>query len=184
MSPGVVIPAGTYRYTWLKSELWTPSGSSYSGSLALQVGEFYDGNFASIGIGSTLRPASSLDLSGSVELTRARFPDGRADLEQANSKISVIDLNSKEVIRHIPLANGSNALRGMSLSADGNFLFITHNLGRFQVPTTQLEQGWMNTSALSVIDARMLQVNATVLLDEPDRGAPGSWGVDSGGKGG
>ena len=56
-------------------------------------------------------------------------------------------------------------------------LLITHNLGRFQLPTTQLEQGWMNTSALSIIDAISLEFVATVLLDEPDRGAAGSWGI-------
>jgi hypothetical protein len=90
LAPDVAIPAGTYRYTWLKSELWTPSGSSFSGSLVLQVGEFYDGSFASIGIGSTLRPASSLDLSGSVELTRARFPEGRPDLDSRIYRIRAL----------------------------------------------------------------------------------------------
>ena len=90
LAPGVVVPAGTYRYTWLKSELWTPSGSSYSGSLALQFGEFYDGSFASIGIGSTLRPASSLDLSGSVELTRAKFPSGRSHLDSRIFRIRAL----------------------------------------------------------------------------------------------
>ncbi len=106
------------------------------------------------------------------------LPDGRADLDQVSSKISVIDLRTEKAIKHTPLANGSNALRGMCLSPDGSKLFVTHNLGRFQVPTTQLEQGWMNTSALSVIDAHQLNLIATILLDESDRGAPGSWGVD------
>ena len=89
---------------------------------------------------------------------------GRADLDTVTSEISIIDLKRERVIKHIPLANGSNALRGMSLSADGKYLFISHNLGRFQVPTTQLEQGWMNTSALSVINTSSLQFVATVLL--------------------
>ncbi len=102
---------------------------------------------------------------------------GRADSDTVTSEISIIDLETEEVIKHIPLANGSNALRGMSLSADGKYLFISHNLGRFQVPTTQLEQGWMNTSALSVINTRSLEFVATVLLDEPEYGAAGSWGI-------
>jgi YVTN family beta-propeller protein len=103
---------------------------------------------------------------------------GRADVDTVTSEISVIDLNSEKLIKNIPLANGSNALRGMALSYDGNYLFISHNLGRFQVPTTQLEQGWMNTSALSVINANTLDFVATVLLDEPEHGAAGSWGID------
>lgn len=103
---------------------------------------------------------------------------GRADLDTVTSEVSIIDLEKQKVTKNIPLANGSNALRGMALSEDGNYIFISHNLGRFQVPTTQLEQGWMNTSALSIIDAEKLEFVATVLLDEPENGAAGSWGID------
>jgi YVTN family beta-propeller protein len=106
------------------------------------------------------------------------LPAGRADVDTVASTVSVIDLHKGSVVKQIPLANGSNALRGMCLSADGKYLLITHNLGRFQVPTTQLEQGWMNTSALSIIDAESVEFVATVLLDEPEKGAAGSWGVN------
>lgn len=104
--------------------------------------------------------------------------DGRADADTVTSKVSVIDIHKKEKIYDIPLANGSNALRGICLSDDGKYVFVSHNLGRFQVPTSQLEQGWMNTSAMSVIDAEKLEYVATILLDEIDRGAAGSWGID------
>jgi len=102
----------------------------------------------------------------------------RADVDTVTSEISIIDLEKQKVIKNIELANGSNALRGMSVSADGNYIFISHNLGRFQVPTSQLEQGWMNTSALSVIDVNSQEYIATVLLDQPEYGAAGSWGID------
>lgn len=106
------------------------------------------------------------------------LPEGRADVDTVAAAVSVIDLQSRTCIKHIPLANGSNALRGMCLSAEGDYVMITHNLGRFQLPTTQLEQGWMNTSALSIIDARAQEFLATILLDEPEKGAAGSWGLD------
>jgi len=105
------------------------------------------------------------------------LPAGRADVDTVTSMVSVIDLQKGSTIKQIPLANGSNALRGMCLSADGKYLLITHNLGRFQVPTTQLEQGWMNTSALSIINTASREFVATVLLDEPEKGAAGSWGI-------
>jgi hypothetical protein len=38
------------------------------------------------------------------------------------------------------------------VSPDGRFAYVTHTLGRYQLPTTQLERGWMNTNALSIID--------------------------------
>jgi len=128
---------------------------------------------------SVLRQPMQLEISKDEKyLFVANFlTAGRADSDTVTSEISIIDLETEEVIKHIPLANGSNALRGMSLSADGKYLFISHNLGRFQVPTTQLEQGWMNTSALSVINTRSLEFVATVLLDEPEYGAAGSWGI-------
>lgn len=102
----------------------------------------------------------------------------RADLDTVTSEVTIIDLETQSVIKNIQLANGSNALRGMSLSVDGKYVFISHNLGRFQVPTSQLEQGWMNTSALSIIDAHTHEFVATVLLDQPEYGAAGSWGID------
>ena len=106
------------------------------------------------------------------------LPSGRADVDTVTSFVTVIDLKNGNTVKQIPLANGSNALRGMSLSADGKYILVTHNLGRFQLPTTQLDQGWMNTSALSIIKAGSLEFIATVLLDESGKGAAGSWGVD------
>ncbi len=105
------------------------------------------------------------------------LPAQRADVDIVAACVSVIDLTDFSRIRDIKLSNGSNALRGICLSPDGNFVYVTHNLGRFQVPTSQLEQGWMNTSGLSVIDARKLEFMATVVLDEPERGAAGTWDV-------
>jgi mono/diheme cytochrome c family protein len=105
------------------------------------------------------------------------LPAGRADAELVSAEVSVIGLPGFSLIKDIKLSNGSNALKGICLSPDGNYLFIVHNLGRFQVPTSQLEQGWMNTAGMSVIDARRLGFMATVLLDEPERGAAGSWDV-------
>jgi YVTN family beta-propeller protein len=129
---------------------------------------------------SVLRQPSQLQISknGKYLFVANFITAGRADVDTVTSEISIIDLEKEKLIKNIPLSNGSNALRGMALSADGKYVFVSHNLGRFQVPTTQLEQGWMNTSALSIIDANSLEFVATVLLDEPENGAAGSWGID------
>jgi len=105
------------------------------------------------------------------------LPAMRADLDTVTACVSVIDLKSFTKITDIPLSNGSNALRGICLSPDGRYVFVTHNLGRFQVPTSQLQQGWMNTSAMSLIEVASLTRVGTVLLDEPERGAAGIWGI-------
>ena len=101
----------------------------------------------------------------------------RADQDTVSSAVTIINLETLEIEKHLLLANGSNALRGISLSSNGEYIIVSHNLGRFQVPTSQLEQGWMNTSAMSIINVTSLGYEGTVLLDEPEYGAAGSWGI-------
>ncbi len=105
------------------------------------------------------------------------LPAQRADVDYVTAEVSVIDLSSFKVISNIKIENGSNALRGICISTDGRYVFVSHNLGRFQVPTSQLQQGWMNTSAVSIIDVPSLSFVGSMLLDEPDRGAAGIWGI-------
>lgn len=105
------------------------------------------------------------------------LPAQRADLDYVAADVSVIELKDFKKVKDIKLSNGSNALRGINISADGKLVLVSHNLGRFQVPTSQLQQGWMNTSALSVIDAEKLELIGSVLMDEADRGAAGIWDV-------
>lgn len=105
------------------------------------------------------------------------LPAQRADLSYVAACISVIDLNSFKKIKDIQLANGSNALRGICITPDGKYVYVSHNLGRYTVPTSQLQQGWMNTSAFSIIDVEKLAYLGEVLVDEPERGAAGIWGI-------
>ena len=106
------------------------------------------------------------------------LPAQRADVDYVACCVSVIDLASFQKVKDIRLENGSTALRGATLSPDGKYWFVSHNLGRFTVPTSQLQQGWMNTNAMSVVDVASLEFKGAVLLDEPERGAAGVWGVE------
>jgi mono/diheme cytochrome c family protein len=65
----------------------------------------------------------------------------------------------------------------LGLSPDGARLYVTHGLARYQMPTTQLDRGWVNTSALSVIDAAKAERINTVLVDDVDLGGANPWGV-------
>jgi len=69
------------------------------------------------------------------------------------------------------------SVRAVCLSPDGRYAYVTHVLGRYQLPTTQLERGWMNTNALSIIDVSTLKRINTVLLDDVDLGAANPWDV-------
>ncbi|MFQ6035164.1 MAG: beta-propeller fold lactonase family protein [Sedimentisphaerales bacterium] len=105
------------------------------------------------------------------------LPVGAADRGYIAAAVSVIDTAAKNVATTIELPNGSVALRGICISPDGQHVYVTHILARYTVPTTQLEQGWMNTNALSIIDAKNKELIDTVLLDDVDNGAANPWAV-------
>lgn len=105
------------------------------------------------------------------------LPAQRADIDYVAACVSVIRMSDFTKVKDIQLANGSNALRGICMTPDGKYIYVSHNLGRFAVPTSQLQQGWMNTSAFSIIDVSRQEFIGAVVVDEPERGAAGIWSI-------
>ena len=105
------------------------------------------------------------------------LPAQRADVDYVAACVSVIRMSDFTKVKDIQLANGSNALRGNCMTPDGKYIYVSHNLGRFAVPTSQLQQGWMNTSAFSIIDVSRQEFIGAVVVDEPERGAAGIWSI-------
>lgn len=87
------------------------------------------------------------------------------------AEVSFIDTDTMEMVESFRLPSGCNDIEGVCVSPDGRWAYVVHLLSRFLVPTTQLERGWMNTNALSIIDLTDRSLLATVLLDDLDRGA-------------
>lgn len=104
------------------------------------------------------------------------LPIDRGDGYDVAAMITVIDTATNKPTS-IRLPNGSSSLRGLCMAPDGKYLYVTHLLSRYQMPTTQLERGWMNTNALTIIDAAEKKTVNTVLLDNVDLGAANPWGV-------
>lgn len=94
-----------------------------------------------------------------------------------SSAVSLIDLGKLEHVTDIRLPTGSTLVREVAVSPDGRWAYAIHTLGRFNLPTTQLERGWVNTNALSIIDLGARQLYATVLLDCISEGAADPWGL-------
>lgn len=105
------------------------------------------------------------------------LPQQRADLDYVACCVSVIDMNTFTKVKDIQLANGSNAVRGICITPDDKYVYVAHNLGRYTVPTSQLQQGWMNTSAFSIIDVDKQAFAGAIVVDEPERGAAGIWNI-------
>ncbi|MBP7933068.1 MAG: cell surface protein [Phycisphaerae bacterium] len=121
--------------------------------------------------------AAVLTLNGTRLLVGNHLPNGPADGAFMAAAVSVIDVGTRNTTGLIQLPNGSMSLRGMCLSPDGKQAYVTHLLARYQVPTTQLDRGWMSTNALSIIDVAEARLVNTVLLDDIDLGAANPWGV-------
>ncbi len=106
------------------------------------------------------------------------LPDDAAEpVKYVASRVTVINAETFEVLDNIHLPDGSTGVRAVTASPDGAFIYLTHTQARYQLPTTQLERGWMNTAALSVFDGVTGKYVNTVLLDDVDLGAANPWGV-------
>jgi hypothetical protein len=119
--------------------------------------------------------AAALTRDGKSLLVANHLPVGRADVGMVSAHVSVVDLAAAKVVRQIVLPNGANLLRSILVSPDGRFACVTHTLARFQLPTSQVERGWMNANALTLIDTSNWSVFSTVLLDYPEKGCANPW---------
>lgn len=102
------------------------------------------------------------------------LPPGTADGDFTAAELTLVENGQS---RNFPLVNGTQGVRGMAMSPDGRYLALAHVLSRYQVPTTQLDRGWMNTNAVTVIDTVRPEKPHPILLDDPDAGAANPWAV-------
>jgi len=120
--------------------------------------------------------AADITPDGKTLFVANHNPFGPADVDYVASQISAIDTETGEV-KQIPLVNGSEGVRDLRMSPDGKYAYATHLMARFLVPTTQLERGWINTDALSVIRVSDQSLLYTILLDDTDQGFPNPWAI-------
>ncbi len=121
--------------------------------------------------------AAALSADGTRLFVAEHLPAGASTNALTAAAVAVIDTATAAVVRRITLPPGSQSLRGMALAADGAAVYVTHLVSRFQLPTTQVLRGWMNTAALTVIDGDSESIIGTVLLDDLDLGAANPWDV-------
>ncbi len=148
---------------------------------------------------SATRAVSIVDLSSGKEIARVdvvrepwyiaitpdeslavvgnRLPAGDASDPSASAAVSLISLESNRTVATIALPPNSVNVLGVAVSPDGKWAYAAHNLGRAALPTEQIEYGWINANAVSVIDLRTRRHHATVLLDQPTAGAANPWGL-------
>jgi YVTN family beta-propeller protein len=120
--------------------------------------------------------AAGVTPDGKTVFVASHLPLDEADSGDVAATVTVIDLASLKT-ESIRLPNGSTGVRGLCVSPDGRHVFITHILARYQLPVTQPDRGWINTNALSILDAQTCSLVNSVLLDDVDLGAANPWGI-------
>jgi len=121
--------------------------------------------------------AAALTPDGGWLYVGNQLPAGPASADSVACNVSIINARTMAFDIDVALPNGSTGLQDLVISPDGRFVFASHILARYTVPTTQLERGWINTNAVSIIDARSKKLLETVLLDDVDYGAANPWAL-------
>ena len=113
----------------------------------------------------------------SVAVVGNLLPVGSAADPDISCAVSLIDLEKLEPAGEIRLPAGSAQVREVAVGPEGRWAYVVHTVGRFTLPTTQLDRGWVNTNAFSILDLAGKKVYATLLLDHPTEGAADPWGL-------
>lgn len=121
--------------------------------------------------------ASALTPDGKTLIVGNDKPSGPSTAPRVASVVTLIDTTTNERVSDIQLLDGGVSVRGLAISPDGRYAFVSHILGRHHQPATQLNDGWLTTNAVSVIDIHDRTRLSTILLDQPGRGAANPWGV-------
>jgi len=120
--------------------------------------------------------AIAISPDGRYVVVGNQLPSGPTNGPYAAAAITIIDTAAGKA-SNIGLHDGATGVRGVCVSPDGRFAYATHVLGRYHLPTTMVERGWMCSNALAVIDLRAGKLVNTVLLDAVDFGAANPWSV-------
>ncbi|MBR5539034.1 MAG: c-type cytochrome [Clostridia bacterium] len=121
--------------------------------------------------------------AGSDIYVACHLPDESMSESVVSANVIVISRTSDSVTESIPLVNGASGVKDICASPDGKTVYLSHVIGRYAYPTTQLDRGWINTNGFSVIDTYYKKVSYTCLLDEVDDGAANPWGITVSGDG-
>lgn len=92
-------------------------------------------------------------------------------------QLDIVDVLSGKVSSRIMLPNGSTDVKSVAVDKNRTYAYVTHLIARYQLPTNQLDRGWMATNTLSIIDLKSRKWLTSVLLDTPQKGAANPWSV-------
>ncbi|MGN1346928.1 MAG: hypothetical protein ACI4V1_09080 [Eubacteriales bacterium] len=104
------------------------------------------------------------------------LPDDAANAEVVSASVYVIE-PATETVRSIELVNGTGGVKDIEAAPDGERLFVSAVIARYQYPTTQLDGAWINSNGFVLLDANTDTYINTILLDDVALGAASPWGI-------
>lgn len=110
-------------------------------------------------------------------LVANNLPEMSATAYPVAAQLDIVNVKTKSIESRIMLPNGSTDVKSIAADANRDYAYVTHLIARYQLPTNQLDRGWMSTNALSIIDLKTKKWLTTVLLDTPQKGAANPWEV-------
>src|SRR3954468_22317852 len=133
ISPGVVIPSGSYQWTRYRTEVNTATKRRWVIDTALWWGGFYAGTLEQIELGVTFKPSRHVALSGQAERDIGRLPSGSFQTDLLTLKA---DYNVTANVSWANLCQYDNDSRVAGLQSrfrwilqPGNDLFVIVNRG-------------------------------------------------------
>ncbi len=124
------------------------------------------------------REPMSMAVKGSKLYVGGHLPTGDMTDGTVSSEVVVVNTANMDVAKTITMVSGSTNLKDIALSPDGEYLYVSHALGRWNVATTHVDRGWIYTNAITEIRTSDDTVRATMMVDDLDHGAANPWGID------
>ncbi|WP_319592422.1 hypothetical protein [uncultured Draconibacterium sp.] len=115
---------------------------------------------------------------GSIAVVCEMIPSGVSTDYSQGIKVWIWDKKNIQNPIGIKLAGGTGNGRQVKISPDKKWAYVVHTRGRIELPTSQIERGWINTNAMSIIDLQELRLYTTFLLDQNNEGAADPWGLE------
>jgi hypothetical protein len=115
--------------------------------------------------------SASLSKDGTCLAVANLLPIGPANRPVVGAALCLLDARSLKLLNTVWLPNGSTSVRSVAFHPERRLCAVVHNIAHSQGAATQVEHGWMNVSALTLVWTDAGGRVLTVVLDEARRGA-------------
>lgn len=164
----------------------TPTDVEFIGTTAYVTNRFSDsvslvdltdGGVSEISVG---REPMAATVAGSKLYVACHLPDDAASSDTVSASVYVYDTANTDTagaVSYIELVNGTGGVKDIEVTPDGERVFVSAIIARYQYPTTQLDGAWINSNGFAIIDTTTDEYVTTVLLDDVTLGAASPWGI-------